>query len=190
MLLRSHRLLSLTASLLLALLSVAQTPVANRVKAVVAHLPRQASVVAKYTDVYRHCLYFTMANRLYQYDVLTDRQHDVSFTGNSYAHIITTWLSPDGNFFFIAVDRGNLSSFYLDDGQEVWRYDSRKHKTKKIGQGFCIEVQKGCIVIKRASRCLNPDAAPKHQQWMAQDHYYDLYGNIIWAKDEYKVPMK
>ena len=141
MLLKSHRLLSLTASLLFALLSIAQTPVANRVKAVVAHLPRHASVVAKYTDVYRHCLYFTMANRLYQYDVLTDRQHDVPFTGNSYARIITTWLSPDGNFFFIAVDRGNLASFYLDDGQEVWRYDSRKHKSKKIGQGFCIEVQ-------------------------------------------------
>jgi len=25
---------------------------------------------------------------------------------------------------------------------------------------------------------------------MAQDHYYDLYGNIIWAKDEYKINMK
>lgn len=185
-----HRVLSFAGSLIFTLLSFAQTPVANRVKAVVAHLPCQARVVAKYTDVYRHCLYFTMANRLYQYDVLTDRQHDVPFTGNSYAHIITTWLSPDGNFFFIAVDRGNLASFYLDDGQEVWRYDSRKRKYKKIGQGFCVEVQKGCIVIKRASRCLNPNATPKHQQWMAQGHYYGLYGNIIWTKDEYKINMK
>jgi hypothetical protein len=165
----------------------AQTPVANRIKAMTEALPKSAVVVAKYTDNARHCLYYILHNRLFCYDVLTDKSKEVNLVSSSYMRIITSWLSPDGNFFFVAVDRGSFAKFYLDDGQELWRYDSFTHRPLKVGQGFSIERQKGCFIIKRASRCLNPQAAQSRQHWMAQDHYYDLYGKNIWAKDEYQV---
>lgn len=166
---------------------MAQTPVANRVNAMAKSLAPQAKVVAKYTDNHRHCLYFTQADRLYRYDVETSRREDVNFTTDAYARILATWLSPDGNFFFIAVDRGANADFYLDDGQELWRYDSRKKTSYKVGQGFKIRREKESFVISRASRSLNPDAPQSKQQWMAQDHYYDLFGKVIWAKEEYRV---
>ncbi len=184
--LRLHHLISL---LLLWTLTpaVAQTPVANRVNAMAKSLAPLAQVVAKYTDGHRHCLYFTQANRLYRYDVVTNRREDVSFAIKPYVKIMATWLSPDGNFIFIAIDRGANADFYLDDGKELWRYDSRKQTSYKVGQGFRIWREKGCFVISRASRSLNPDAPQSKQQWMAQDHYYDLFGKVIWAKEEYRV---
>lgn len=186
--LTNYRLLIL---LLTALLTVgtakAQTPVANRVKAVVSQLPEQASVVAKYTDVRRHCLYYTLRNRLYLYDVIKNKRSEVHFTDKSYKRIFATWLSPDGNYLFIAVDRGSLSLFYLNDGQQLWRYDSNTHRTLKVGQGFSIARRKGCFKIKQAWRCLNPNAQQRYQQWTARDHYYDPYGNVIFALGEYKI---
>lgn len=166
---------------------MAQTPVANRVKAVVKHLPKSAVVVAKYTDNHRHSLYYIYNNRLYFYDVLTGRKDDVVFTTDSYTKILSSWLSPDGNFFFIAIDRGAFAHFYLDDGQELCRYDSRTKRYTKVGQGYHIEKQKGCYVIKRASRCLNPKAPQHHQKWMGREHYYDLYGMVIFIKDEFPI---
>ena len=165
----------------------AQTPVANRVKAMAKSLPETYVVVAKYTDNHRHSLYYTNTNRLYRYDVLTNRREEAVFSNTSYDKILLTWLSPDGNFIFIAVDKGNLVPSYMDAGQELWRYDSRTKRYYKVGVGFNIKRRKGCIIIKRGTRCLNPAAPPDKQRWMAQDHYYDLYGKVIWAKEEYEV---
>lgn len=165
----------------------AQTPIANRVQAMARSLAPHAKIVAKYTDNQRHCLYYTYADRLYSFDVITNRHNDISFATDAYANIISSWLSPDGNFIFIAVDRGNYANFYLEDGKELWRYDTREKTAVKIGSGFYIWHKPGCLIICRASRCLNPEAPRSHQQWMAQDHYYDLYGKIIWAKGEYRV---
>lgn len=167
--------------------TLAQTPVANRVKAVVKSLPAQAQVVAKYTDNQRHCLYYTLRNRLFRYDVKTDKREEISFSPNPYSSIITTWLSADGNAFFIALDRKNLVSFYLDNGQELWRYDSHTKQPKRIGVGFSISHLGERITIKRASRCLNPQAAQSRQRWMVCDHHYDGNGTPLGKGEEYKL---
>lgn len=174
-------------SLLLSTAAFSQTPVANRVKGVVKHLPKEAVVVAKYTDNARHSLYYIEANRLYCYDVLTNKREEFVFVNSSYDHIIANWLSPDGNFVFIAIDKGKNVSNYMDSGQELWRIDSQTRRRTRVGVGFSIERRKGCYIIKRGTRCLNPSAPVEQQRWMAQDHYYDLYGDVIWAKDEYEV---
>ena len=182
-----HRLAIFFLLLTVSVLAHAQSPLANRVKAYARHLPENAKLVAKYTDRMRHCVYYTIDNRLYCYDAVTNRSEDINFANKSYHQILATWWSPDGNFLLITIDKGSFSTFYLDDGQELWRYDTRKKTPLKIGQGFAIKRQKGCFVIKRASRCLNPKAERSLQQWMGQDHYYDLYGKTIWAKEEYRI---
>jgi hypothetical protein len=181
------RFASLLVALLLCTTAYSQTPVANRIKAMVRSLPSEAIVVAKYTDNHRHCLYYIEGNRLFCYDVMVNRREEVHFANGSYDKILSAWLSPDGNFFFIAVDKGNLVNSYMDCGQELWRFDSRTKRTYKVGVGFKIEHRKKCIVIKRGSRCLNPSAPPSRRRWMAQDHFYDPYGKVIWAKEEYEV---
>ena len=165
----------------------AQTPIANRVKAVIKSLPTQAQVVAKYTDNQRHCLYYTLRNRLFRYDVKTNKREEISFSPNPYSSIIATWLSTDGNAFFIATDRKNLVSFYLDNGQELWSFDSHTKRPKRVGVGFSISRSGERITIKRASRCLNPQAAQSRQHWMVCDHHYDGNGTPLGKGDEYKL---
>ncbi len=58
----------------------AQTPIANRVKAMAKHLPEGANVIAKYTDNKRHCLYYGLHNRLFRYDVIKNKSENVEFT--------------------------------------------------------------------------------------------------------------
>jgi hypothetical protein len=164
-----------------------QTPLANRVKAMVNHLSSSANVVAKYTDDRRHCLFYTMHNRLFRYDALKDKNMDVDFASEGYSRIITTFLSPDGDFIFVAVDKGSLASFYPDDGQVLWRIDSRTLRPYKVGDGYKIVIHKDEIIISKAFRCLNPQAPANKRRWTAKDHYYDAYGHVAYAKDEYKI---
>ncbi|MBM6992095.1 MAG: hypothetical protein I3J02_02370 [Prevotella sp.] len=165
----------------------AQTPIANRIKSLIKALPIGSKVVAKYTDTHRHCLYYISEHRLYCYDVLTGQRKNVNFSTSNYTHILSTWLSPDGNFFFVAVDKGSLSPSYIESGQELWRFDSRTKRSYKVGQGYFIEHRKKCIIIKQASRCFNPTAPRDKKRWMGQNHYYDLYGKVIYAKEEFEI---
>lgn len=165
----------------------AQTPIAHRVKATIDYLPKDIGIVAKYTDNTRHCLFYTYNQRLYIYDVLTDKKHEVTFNAKGYEKIIKTYLSPDGDFVFVAIDNGDLASFYLEDGQELWCIDSRNRRASIVGKGYSIIKRKGCFIIKKASRCLNPSAPQSHQKWMGKDHYYDLTGKVIWTKEEYLI---
>lgn len=166
---------------------MAQTPIANRVKAVVKSLPSQAQVVAKYTDNQRHCLYYTLRNRLFRYDVKTNKHEEIPFSSTPYSSIITTWLSADGNAFFIAIDRKDLVAFYLDNGQELWAFNSHTNRPKKIGTGFAISHSDKGITIKRASRCINPQTTQDRQQWMVCDHHYDGNGTPLGKGEEYKL---
>lgn len=179
----------LSAAFLWSLSAIAQTPVANRVKAVVRHLPDGAAVVAKYTDNNRHSLYYILHNRLYRFDVVTNTNEDVSFATEGYSRILSSYLSPDGNFVFIAVDRGPLANFYPDDGQVLWRIDSRTRRIQRIQSGFKVEKLKTCFVIRKVYRCLNPRSPRAHQKWTARNHYFDLYGKVIYAKDEYPISI-
>lgn len=179
------RLTPLIALLLISLYGAAQTPVANRVKAVVRRLPSQAEVVAKYTDVGRHCLYYTQRSRLYRYDVRNNLREEVTFASRAYTSILSTWLSDDGTGFFIAVDRKGLVPFYLDDGQELWFYNSHTRTAKLVAQGFFISHAHDRITVRRASRCLNPSASRERQRWMTCDHQYDNNGVPLGKSDEY-----
>lgn len=167
--------------------STAQTPIANRINAVIDHLPKNIGIVAKYTDNNRHSLYYTYHNRLYIYDVLSNIHKEVNFNAKGYDKILKTYLSPDGDFVFIAIDNGDLASFYFEDGQELWCIDSRNHHASLVGKGFRIIKRKGCFIIKKAFKCLNPSAPQPYQKWMGKDHYYDLTGKVIWSKDEYLI---
>lgn len=185
-----HHLTSLLASTLLCVAANSQTPIANRIRGVARSLPQNAAVVARYADHKRHSLYYVAGNRLYRYDVITGKREESVFANTSYTRILNTWLSPDGSSIFIAVDKGLEPAAYMDRGHELWRYDSYTGQSYRIGQGFKIVRLKGCYVIKRATRCLNPSEPFQKQRWMAQDHYYDLDGKIIWAKDEYEVDLR
>ncbi len=164
----------------------AQTPVANRVKSVVKHLPKTATPVAKYTDNYRHCLYYIHTNRLYQYDVMTGQRQEVLFANSGYDRILSSWLSPDGNFMFFVIEKDGITW----NTQELWRYDSRTKRTYRVGQGYHILRTKEVYIIKKATRVLNPGAPLQKQKWMGQEHHYDLYGNNITVKDEYVITEK
>ncbi len=167
--------------------AMAQTPIAIRVNAASKVLSGKGKVVARYKDRHRHGVYYIREHRLYFYDVMTNHTTDVTFTNSAYDKVVNSWLSPDGNYFFIVVDRASMVRNYLDAGQELWRYDSRTKRFSKIGQGFAIRRNHSCMWIKRATRCLNPNDPPKEQRWMAQNHYYDLYGKVIFAKEEYEI---
>lgn len=183
--------------ILFALLSMpsanAQTPVANRIKAAIKHLPKDAEVVAKYTDNERHSLYYVQNNRLFCFDVLKNRNAEVEIPGN-YLKILDYFVVNNGKMLFIAVDRGTLSKSYAIDGQCLYALNPLKHSIKEVGSGYSIEKTtiKGedCFAVKKASRCLNPSADPSRQQWMAQDHYYDLTGDVIYAGDEFKIKIE
>lgn len=82
-------------SLVLCSVVEAQSPIANRVKGVISSLPKSAKVVARYMDTQRHSLYFIIENRLYCYDVITEKRNEVSFADGSYNSILSIWLSPD-----------------------------------------------------------------------------------------------
>jgi hypothetical protein len=165
----------------------AQTPVANRVKAFAKVISKEAHVVAKYTDDQRHCLYFTYGSRLFRYDVLTDKKNEVTFSDNSYSKIISTWISPDSKYIFLTVDKGVLSESYFMNGQELWRYDTFNLSYKRIGSGFSIIKKPKYIIIKKATRCLNPQAPADQQHWMATDHYFYADGTMSYTKEEYRI---
>lgn len=174
-------------SLVLCSVVEAQSPIANRVKGVISSLPKSAKVVARYMDTQRHSLYFIIENRLYCYDVITEKRNEVSFADGSYNSILSIWLSPDRNFIFIAIDKKGFVSNYLDGGRELWRFDSLKKRYYKVGQGYKIRRLNDTIVIEQASRCINPQAPLDKQRWMGKEHYYDAYGKVIWAKEEFEI---
>lgn len=163
----------------------AQTPVANRMKALEAHLPKTAKVVGRYSDNRIHALIFFQANRLFSYDVLNDRNREINFSTTGYSRIIRADLSPHSKYVMVVVDRQGLTDNYLDDGQELWRIDPLTHKSQLVGGGGRIERTVQNYIITKASRCLNPAAPKERQRWMVSDHIYELDGRVDYAKDEY-----
>ena len=171
--------------MLLQIHATAQTPIANRIKARAAQMGNAEHVVAKYTDDRRHCLYYTKGERLYLYDAIKGKSREVSFSTNSYAHILTTFRSSDDNLLFIVVDRRHYSSFFLNDRMEVWRINSFSGKTDKIASGFGFKLKKDHFMLTKAHRCLNPKAPLARQKWTVRDHSYYLSGKPLWISDEY-----
>lgn len=165
----------------------AQNPVANRVKAAAENLPDGCEIVAKYTDSRYHCLFYTMHNRLYKYDVMTNKNTDVNFTPFAYSSIYATYVAPKGKHIFICIERSPFSQTTPENNHELWMISPDGGESKKIDEGIKIHKRKGCFIIKKISRMKKvKDKNGTRQQWMMRDHYYNLDGHIIWAKDEYE----
>ena len=165
----------------------AQNPVANRVRAAAESLPDGCETVAKYTDNRYHCLFYTMHNRLYKYDVLTNKNTDVNFTPFAYSSIYATYLAPKGKYIYICIERSPFSQTTPENSHELWRISPDGDESKKIDEGIKIIKRKGCFIIKKLSRIKRvKDKNGTRRQWMMRDHYYNLDGHIIWAKDEYE----
>lgn len=163
----------------------AQTPVANRVHASAANLPANSRIVAKYTDNKRHCLYYCTNERLYRYDVVTDKTIETSFSDKAYKSIKHTFLSTDSRYIFVDIDLGQRHDNEPETTHDLWRIDTFTNKYVKIGSGYKISRHKDSLSITAFSRCCNPNAPVAKQKWMVRDHYYYLTdGKTIFAKEE------
>ena len=165
-----------------------QTPVANRVKAVAANLNPRAIIVAKYTDNHRHCLYYIEGDRLFRHDVLRTQREEINFSNTSYHHVHANWLSPDGNFFFIVVEHEQQAK-HKNKVQKyaLWRYDSRRNSSRKIGSGYKVEHRKKHIAIMRLTNNPQVTKSLTAQQPTSQEQLFDLYGKRIMAGDDFEI---
>lgn len=93
----------------------AQTPVANRIKALVKTLPEGSEIVARYTDMKRHSLYYILHNRLYKYDVLNNSQDEINLGKRN--KIINSKFSKDGKTIIIKV--GKKQDKHLSEIEEL-----------------------------------------------------------------------
>lgn len=168
----------------------AQTPVADRIRAAIKHLPKNIEVVAKYTDNQRHCLYYILDHRLYCFDVIKNKNEEVAFP-ESYLKILDCYLVRKGKLLFVGVDRGSLSKTYAIDGQKLYMINPLNRKIKEVGSGYSIKksIIRGdeCFSIKKAHKFLNPNEVIKDQQWIAKEHFFSIDGTILYAGDEFKI---
>ena len=93
----------------------AQTPIANRMKVLVKTLPEGSEIVARYTDMKRHALYYILNNRLYKYDVLNNSQDEINLENRN--KIIGSRLSKDGKT--ITIKAGKKQDKHLTDVEEL-----------------------------------------------------------------------
>ena len=93
----------------------AQTPIANRMKVLVKTLPEGSEIVARYTDMKRHALYYILNNRLYKYDVLNNSQDEINLENRN--KIISSKLSKDGKT--ITIKAGKKQDKHLSDIEEL-----------------------------------------------------------------------
>ncbi len=164
----------------------AQTPIANRVNVAAGHLPKDASVVARYTDNKRHSLYYVRKDKLYCLDVVLNINEELNFTPHKYAKILSSSLSPDGEYMFICLDKGNKSGWALEDRFELWRINSYDRKSARIASGFTIDRTKEGFLLRETSRCLNPKAPKSRQRWMVRDHHFNMTGKATHTLAEYE----
>ena len=93
----------------------AQTPIANRMKVLVKTLPEGSEIVARYTDMKRHALYYILNNRLYKYDALNNSQDEINLENRN--KIISSRLSKDGKT--ITIKAGKKQEKHLSDIEEL-----------------------------------------------------------------------
>ncbi len=175
-------LLSIFASTYLS----AQTPIANRVNEAARHVSKDASVVAKYTDNKRHSLYYIRKDKFFCLDVVLNINEELNFTPQKYDKILSSYLSPDGEYMFICLDKGNKSGWVLEDRFELWRINSYNRKSSRIASGFTIDRTKEGFLLRKTSRCLNPRAPKSRQRWMVRDHHFDMMGQATVTLPEYE----
>jgi hypothetical protein len=87
---------------------LAQTPIANRIKILSTTLPKGSHIIAKYTDMKRHALYYISNNRLYKYDVLNNIQDEINLENRN--KIIDSRVSKDGNTITIKIIKKHINN--------------------------------------------------------------------------------
>ena len=87
---------------------LAQTPIANRIKILSTTLPKGSHIIAKYTDMKRHALYYISNNRLYKYDVLNNSQDEINLENRN--KIIDSRVSKDGNTITIKIIKKHINN--------------------------------------------------------------------------------
>ncbi|SES98676.1 hypothetical protein [Prevotella sp. kh1p2] len=163
--------LLLAVCCIIATCTLAQTPIANRVKAAAGKLPKGAALIARYTDSPRHCLYFTNQNRLYRLDVIRDKTDDINFASEGYDKIISTFLGERGRYLFVTVDRRSMASDYQQDGRQLWCIDTKTQEVSKVGEGYKIEIKNNRIIITQKDKMRT----------------YDMAGHAISPVDEFDM---
>lgn len=163
----------------------AQTVVANRVKAAASSLPNDCRIVAKYTDNQRHCLYYIANDRLYKYDVLTNKNSDIRFSPNAYSRIIKTYVTENGDYLFVCVDKDLNAKEPPENVQELWRVNPSNNRSIKIGEGFSIKRVKDGFVIKELVDKKTSRSGDENSQWTVRDHHFYADGQSKWAEEEY-----
>lgn len=163
----------------------AQTPVANRIRALVNHLPKGAKVVARYTDAKRHSLYYILDNWLYTYDVWNNRKEKVAFSNEAYSKIMMDAIAPGGKYLVFCIDRGMQTGETLENRYQLWQLDSNDKKTRKMGIGFFFRQDASTYTLTEATRCRNPHAPEKLRQWYVKDHKFNASGEILSVSEEY-----
>ena len=78
-------------------------------------LPEGSEIVARYTDMKRHALYYILNNRLYKYDVLNNSQDEINLENRN--KIIGSRLSKDGKT--ITIKAGKKQDKHLTDVEEL-----------------------------------------------------------------------
>ena len=175
---------------LYSLFITAQTPIANRINVAARHLPKDAIVIAKYTDNERHCLFYCNANRIYCLDVILNINEQLSFAQKNNEQILATYLTPDRRLMLFSTDWGNNKSDVLEERFQLWSIDSYNRQFKKIAKGFTIDKTREGFTIRRRSRCINPKAPKAHHRWMVQDLQFDLNGRLVKTGQEYEFIRK
>lgn len=156
--------------LLVAACLIAQTPIANRIKTAALHLPKTASVLAKYTDNKRHCLYYILQNKIYCFDVVLNINEVLDFTQKPYKKIIASSISPDGNYMLICLDRGEQKNAMHTNRFELWRINSHNKNFQYIANGFsCKKTKLGYTLQQKIDQ--------KHT-YIIRCRQVDLNGNI------------
>lgn len=149
---------------------IAQTPIANRIKAAVLHLPKKATVLAKYTDNKRHCLYYMYKDKMYCLDVVLNINEVLDFTQKPYKKIIASSISPDGNYVLLCLDRGELKNTAITNRFELWRINSHNKSFQYIANGFtCKKTKLGYTLQQKIN---------KKQPYIIRCRQVDFYGNI------------
>lgn len=170
-------------------LLTAQTPIANRVNVAAEHLPDDASVLAKYTDNERHCLYYIRNNKVFCLDVVLNIDEELDFTSHGYNKILSWHISPGGEYMFICIDKGNKNNRTLEEQFELWRIHSGNKSFKRIGSAFSIDKTKNGFILRKTARCLNPHAPKAQQRWRVRDHHFDMTGKHTGTQPEYEYRM-
>lgn len=126
---------------------MAQTPISNRVKAAVKHLPTSATIIAKYTDNDKHCLYYTLQNKIYCLDVILNINEELDFTEHGHKKILSSHISPNSEYLLLCISKKDKQNPY-----ELWRINAKEHSFSCLAKGSSITKTKEGYTLQKKNK--------------------------------------